>query len=133
HCAAVTHEDFGGLEIPTEEAGGASENRRGQSRDERLTVEVRDHREEDRSHRGDAGAQAVHVIENAERCGDADDPKYSEDSVECIARASRDESLEYLGVNSAGKKNPGREGHRDEELNLMMQPAFVVEEPDDCD
>ena len=75
HRAAVAHEDFGGLEIPAEEAGGAAEDRRGQRGDQCLAVEVGEHGEKDRCHGGDAGAETVHVVEDAEGSGDADDPE----------------------------------------------------------
>src|ERR1700722_1073239 len=130
HGAAVAHEDFGRLEIPAQEAGGAAQNCCGEGRDQCLTVEVRDHRKKDRSHCCDARAQAVHVIEDAEGCGDADDPKDGKDRVKRISRASGNESLKYLSVNSAGEKNSGSEGHRDEQFDLMMQPALVIEEAD---
>ena len=43
------------------------------------------------------------------------------------------ENLENLRVNSAGEKNSGGERHGDEQFDLVMQPAFVVEEADGGD
>src|SRR6201999_4426226 len=73
------------------------------------------------------------VIENAEGCGDADDPDDGQRRIEQIARTSGNESLKDLGMDSAGEKESGSEGHRDEQLDLMMEPAFVVEEADGGD
>ena len=133
HGAAVAHEDFCGLEIVAEEAGGAAENRGGQRGDERLTVEIREHGEKDRCHGGDASAETVHVVEDAEGSSDADDPEDGECSVEQICDVSVNENLKNLGVDSAGEKNSGGERHGKKQFDLVMQPAFVVEETDGGD
>ena len=44
-----------------------------------------------------------------------------------------EKDFENLGVNSAGEKDCGGEGHGDEQFYLMVQPAFVVEEADGGD
>ena len=102
HRAAIAHENFRGLEIPSKEAGCTAENGGRQSCDQRLAVKVREHGEENRRHRRDAGAQAIHVIQDAEGCGDAHDPENGECRVQQIADVSLEEKLEHLRVNAAG-------------------------------
>ncbi len=74
HRAAVSHENFGGLEIPAQKSGGGAQNRGGHGADQQLPAFQSEDGEEQRSDGGDARAQAVHVIENAEGRRDADDP-----------------------------------------------------------
>ena len=77
---------------------------------------------------GDAGAEAVHVVEDAEGSGDAYDPDDGEDAVENVADPSADEDAENLGVDAAEKQNRGSQGHAEEEFYLMVQPAAIVED-----
>ena len=128
HGAAVAHENFRGLEIPAQEAGRAAEDRCGQSGYQCLAVQVGEHREENGGHRGDAGAQAVHMIEDAERSGDADNPEHRQRGVEQVADVTPQEDFENLRVNAGGQENARRERHSDEEFDLVMQPSAIVQE-----
>src|SRR5579862_1239261 len=88
------------------------------------------YREERGCHGGDAGAQAVHVIEDAESGGDSDDPKDGETAVEDRAWLSGNKYREKLSVDS-GRQEETRSGrHANEELHLVMQHAAVVEQAD---
>src|SRR5215472_8110011 len=65
HRAAITHENPGRLEIPAQKSGSGPENSRRQDGDQNLSVHIRQQGKKDRGHRRHAGAQSVHVIEDA--------------------------------------------------------------------
>src|SRR5580693_4445611 len=133
HRAAIAHENFGGLEVPAQEAGGGAQDGSGQRGHEGLAVEVRKYCEEDGGHGSDTGAEPVHVIEDAEGGGDSNDPDDGERGVQPVAEAAANEQAEYLGVNAADEKNHGGERHAGKKLYLMMQPAAVVQKTDNRD
>ncbi len=60
------------------------------------------------------GAKAVHVVEDAERGGDAHDPDDGQNGIEDVAGAAAYQDTENLRVNSGEKQDHGRDGHADE-------------------
>src|SRR5690348_7340327 len=119
HRSAVTHENLGGLEVPTQEPGGCSKNRRRKDGDQRLSVQVSKKGEEHGSHGGHSSTQTVHMIENAERSGDAHDPKDGQDGVQDFAAAAPEQHAENLRANSGEKQNPGSDRHANKQFHLM--------------
>src|SRR5215831_20525939 len=111
HRATITHENFGGLKVPAQESCGCSKNRRRKHSDQRLSVQVGKKGEEHGSHRSNAGAQAVHVIENAERGGNANNPKDRQSKVQKLAAAATHEQAENLSTNAGKKQNSGGNRH----------------------
>src|SRR5882724_1251237 len=73
HGAAIAHENLRRLEIPAEKPSGGAENGGSKSGDQCLAVQVGEHRKENGGHGRDTCAQAIHVIEDAERGGDPHD------------------------------------------------------------
>ena len=65
-----------GLKFQRRKPVAAPKNCGGQRGHESLTVQISDYGEGYGSHRGYSGAEAVHVIENAEGSGDAYDPDH---------------------------------------------------------
>src|ERR1700722_7689861 len=130
HRAAIAHENLSGFEIPAEETGGGAQDGSCQRGHQGLAVEVSEHGEENGSHGSDTGAEPVHVIEDAERSGDADDPDDGESGVHPIAEAAAKDQAEDLRVNAAEEKNHSSQGHGGKKFYLVMQPAAVVEETD---
>src|SRR6266481_9171603 len=133
HGAAIAHENFRRLEIPAEKPSGSAENGGSKSGDQRLAVQVGEHGKENGGHGRDTCAQAIHVIEDAERGGDSHDPNDSEDGVQKISTASANEYAENLRADSADQKNRGGEWHACKEFNLMMEQSAVVEDTDTGD
>jgi hypothetical protein len=127
HCAAVTHENLGRFEIPAEKSSSRAENCRGKDGYQRLAIEVCQQGKERRSHRCYSGAQAIHVIQDAKRRSDTDDPNQRERDVQQIPGKSADQGAEDLGPNAAEQQNSGRRRHADEEFHLVMEPAAVVQ------
>ena len=89
-------------------------------------MQGREKGEEERGHGGDAGAEAVHVIENAERGGDAGDPEDRERGVGKIASGSRPEHGKDLRVNARSQQDASGDGHGHEEFYLVMQQAAII-------
>ncbi len=133
HRAAIAHENLRGLEIPAQKPGGGAQNGGGQRGNQRLAVQISEHGEKNRSHGGDAGAQAVHMIQNAERGGNAYDPNYRESDVQKIAAAPAQQHAENLRANSAGQQYGGCQRHAHKQFNLVMEQAAVVEDADSRD
>src|ERR1700733_9518737 len=66
HGAAIAHENFRGIKVPDQETESGAESGGRQRADHRLPIERRGQSEEAGSYGGDAGAEAVHMVENAE-------------------------------------------------------------------
>src|SRR5580704_8660241 len=128
HGAAVAHKNFRGIEIPAQKTKRGAERGGGKSGNHGLTVGVRRNGEEPG---GDGGAQAVHVIENAERGGDADDPQNREAPIEKQTNGAGKELRKKLRANAGSDQENGGERHADEKFYLVVQQAAVVEEADD--
>src|SRR5271155_2464705 len=133
HRAAVTHKNFRRIEIPAQKSERGAERGRGESRDHGLPVGIRRNGEEARGHRGDAGAQAVHVIENAKRGRDADDPQNGEAPIESQSANSENELRKKLRANAGSDQENGGERHGGEKFYLVMQQPAVVKEADNGD
>ena len=98
-----------------------------------LPVQAGGNGEKSGGDRGDAGAEAVHVVENAERRGDAHDPDHREAAIENDAGDPGNELRKNLRADSGSEQEQRRDGHADEQLDLMMQQAAVVQEADDSE
>src|SRR5271157_1117153 len=133
HRAAIAHENLGRLEIPAQETSRRTQDRRCKRGDKCLAVQVSDEGEENGGHGGDAGAQAIHVIQNAEGGGDADDPKNSKRRVEPLACMATEQHAEDLSVDAAGQKNHSGQRHAYKEFDLVMQPTTVIQKTNDGD
>ena len=123
---------FAGLKFQRRKPSAAPSVAAARVRDHGLAVGVRRNGEEAGGHRGDAGAEAVHVIENAERGGDADDPQNREAPIENQSANSGNELRKKLRANAGSDQENGGERHADEKFYLVMQQAAVVEESDDA-
>ena len=121
---------FAGLKFQRRKSERGAQRGGAQRADQRLPVEAGGEREKTRGHGGDAGAQAVHVVENAERSGDAHDPDDGEAAVENDARAAGDKFRKKLGADSGGEQEQRGNGHADEKLHLVVQQAAIVEQAD---
>src|ERR1043166_549645 len=65
---------FAGLKFQRKKSGGGAKYRRRQNGHQCLTAQICQQSEKSGCHRRNARAQSVHVIQNAERGGDAHDP-----------------------------------------------------------
>jgi len=133
HRAAIAHEDFGRIEIPAQEAQRGAKHGRAEGANEHLPVEAGRQSEEARRDGRNAGAETVHVIENAEGRGDADDPEDREAAVEHRTCRAGNELREKLSADSGRQQKQRGDGHADEKLHLMVKQASVVEESDGGD
>src|ERR1700728_3534293 len=66
HGATIAHENFRRIEIPDQETESGAESGGRQRADHRLPIERGRQREDAGGYGGDAGAEPVHVVENAE-------------------------------------------------------------------
>jgi hypothetical protein len=71
----VAHEDRGGRKVETQEPDQRPQQQRQRTRDEPLLDAQRRREERGGAHRGDTGAEAVHVVEEVEGVGDSGDPE----------------------------------------------------------
>ena len=82
HRAAVPHEDSRWSEIPAQKTESRAHTGGRKCANHQLTIDPCRDREKCRSHSSQASTEAVHVVENAERCCNADNPEYGEGEVE---------------------------------------------------
>ena len=122
---------FAGLKFQRRKPSAAPSVAAPRVRDERLTVHGGGNGEEARSHGGDAGAETVHVVENAEGGGDADNPDDGEAPIEDEAGDAGNELRKELRADAGRDQENRGDGHADEEFHLVMEQAAVVEEADD--
>ena len=131
HRPAIAHENFGGIEIPAQKTERGAERSSAERADESLTVHGGGNGEEAGGDGGDAGAEPVHVIENAEGGGDADHPHDGEAPIKHQAGDAGNELRKKLrAYTRSDQKNRG-DGHADEKFHLVVEQAAVVQEPDD--
>ena len=86
-----------------------------------------------RGHRGDPGAEAVHVVKNAERGRDPHHPDDREAPVEDQSGHAGHELRKKLRADAGSDQENRGKRHADEEFHLMMEQPAVVEEPDDSE
>lgn len=130
HGAAIAHENFGRLEIPTKKTGRRAEDGGRERGDESLAIQIGEQCEENRGGGRNAGAQTVHVVEDAEGGGDADDEEDCEKSVKDVAGAAAEKDFKNLRVNASRKQNTCGERHAEEKFDLMMKQATIIENAD---
>src|SRR5580658_753030 len=99
HRPAVAHENLGGFEVPAQKPRSSAEDGGRQCGDQGLAVQVGKQGEENGGHGSDAGAKAVHVVENAEGGRNANDEKDSKDCIQNVASTSAQEHFKNLRVN----------------------------------
>jgi hypothetical protein len=80
-----------------------------------------------------AGAQAVHVIEDAERGRDSHDPGNRQSGVQKIPAAPAYKHAENLCANSANQQYRGCQRHAHKQFDLMMEQSSVVKNADTRD
>ena len=79
------------------------------------------------------GAEAVHVVKNAERGRNPHHPDDREAPVEDQSGHAGHELRKKLRANAGSDQENRGKRHADEEFHLMMEQAAVVEEPDDSE
>ena len=119
-----------GIEIPAQEAERRAECCCTERAHERLAVHPRGNREEGRGHSRDSRAEAVHMVQDAERRGDSDDPDDCKPYIENSAQIAAKKVREKLRPNSGRHQEQRRGGHPDKKLHLMMEQAAIVQEAD---
>lgn len=128
HGPAVAHEDPGRVEVPAQEAQGGAQDGCRQGAHQHLAAEGGEEQEKGRGYGRHAGAEAVHVVQDAEGGGDADDPEEGESGGEGERGGEGEgESVENSDADAGGDEDEGGEGHGDHEFHLGMQEAPVVE------
>ena len=93
---------FAGLKFQRRKPSAAPKVATPRVRTSSLAVHAGGNCEERGGHGRDAGAKAVHVVENAERGGDADDPDDGEADVEDSANGAGKKCREKLRANAGG-------------------------------
>ena len=73
------------------------------------------------------------MIEDAEGSRNPDDPDNREGRVQKIPALSAQEHTENLGANSANQQDRRRQGHAQEEFDLVMEQPAIVEDADSRD
>src|SRR5580658_5554161 len=76
-------------------------------------------------------AQAEHVIQNAERRSDPDDPKNSKAPVDDQSGKARNVLRKKLRANAGSNQKNGGKRHRDEKFYLVMQQTAIIKKADD--
>src|SRR5215469_5620588 len=100
HGPAIAHENFRGIEVPAQKPESSTERGGTENADERLTAQNRRKREECGRNSGNARAQAVHMIQNAEGSRDANDPEDGQGNVENSAGWTGDQLREQVRSNA---------------------------------
>ncbi len=121
-AAGVAHEDLGRREIARQESADGADERHGDERARQVALPDEEEQPERRRHDGDRARQPVHVVEEVERVGDADDPEQRE---------------QHVGERKAGEPEGEPEEEQDaaeqelgQQLGLRTQAAHVVDETD---
>ncbi len=122
---------FAGLKFQRRKSKRGAQSRGGESGNQRLPVHARRNGEETRGDGGDSGAKAVHVIENAESGGDADDPHNGEAPIENQSAAPGMNCEKSCARMPEAIRKIAGERHANEKFYLVMQQPAVIEEADE--
>jgi hypothetical protein len=129
HRPGVTEEDVGARPVVRQEADARSAERGGDDGHGELVRAQIDHGERQRRDRPDAGAQPVHVVEEVDGIGDADDPQRGERD----DRQRRPVQEEVEPDTQQRQAHAGHAGgsHLPEKLVPRREAADVIQEPGD--
>src|SRR5579863_2393054 len=127
HRAAVTHENLRRFEVPTKETCRGTEDSSRERGDQSLSIQVSKEGEENGGDGGYTGAQAIHVVENAEGGGNANNKKNSQECIENVAGSPGQNNFKNLCMNPGEQQNTGGQRHAKKQLDLMVQQTAVIE------
>jgi len=131
HGTAVAHEDGGGWEVEEEEPKGTAHEKEEEGADEPLPVKDGGDEEHGGADEGDAGGEAIHVVEEVEGVGESDDPA---DGDECGGDETEEgNDAEGAGADKvfAAEDEGGGDGELGEELWPRLHGFAVVEKAED--
>jgi hypothetical protein len=96
---------------PVLEAGSAAEDGCREGSDQCLTTQIGKQGKENGGHRGNTGAEPIHMIQNAERSGDSHHPQKRQPGIQPVPCLAPHQHAEYLRVNPGNQEKDRRQRH----------------------